>query len=98
MAGTFSAFPVGWETDSGLRLHPKGGNQDWKLTSTGVGLHYRPPLPFPPPYVRVSISFQALKKNCGRLSGFIRIIVVESIGSVAGFEIRDSWVLREGAK
>ncbi|XP_066485374.1 stabilizer of axonemal microtubules 3 [Tiliqua scincoides] len=55
MAGTFLGFPFGWETDSRLQVSPQGGSQDWRLTSSGVGLKYRPPLPFPPPYARSTI-------------------------------------------
>uniref|UniRef100_A0ACB8EUN1 Uncharacterized protein n=2 Tax=Sphaerodactylus townsendi TaxID=933632 RepID=A0ACB8EUN1_9SAUR len=29
--------------------------EDWWLTSSGVGLDYRPPLPFPPPFARSTI-------------------------------------------
>lgn len=55
MAGTFLGYPFGWETDSKLQVSPQGGSQDWRLTSTGVGLKYRPPLPFPPPYAGSTI-------------------------------------------
>lgn len=54
MAGTFSAFPFGWEVDSGALVPPESRRQDWRLTSSGVGLNYSLPLPFPPPYARVS--------------------------------------------
>ncbi|XP_070586096.1 stabilizer of axonemal microtubules 3 [Erythrolamprus reginae] len=56
MADTFSAFPFGWEVDSGALVHPEGRRQDWGLTSSGVGLNYRPPLPFPPPNARSTIQ------------------------------------------
>ncbi|XP_058036576.1 uncharacterized protein SAXO3 isoform X1 [Ahaetulla prasina] len=56
MAGTFSAFPFGWEVDSGALVPPESRRQDWRLTSSGVGLNYSPPLPFPPPYARSTIQ------------------------------------------
>ncbi|XP_053121092.1 uncharacterized protein LOC128331557 isoform X2 [Hemicordylus capensis] len=55
MAGTFSGFPFGWEVDSGVQAPAQGRRQDWRLTSSGVGLNYRPPLPFPPPYARSTL-------------------------------------------
>ncbi|XP_025023412.1 uncharacterized protein LOC112540823 [Python bivittatus] len=56
MAGTFFAFPFGWEVDSGALVPSEGRRQDWRLTSSGVGLNYSPPLPFPPPYARSTIQ------------------------------------------
>ncbi|XP_061445622.1 stabilizer of axonemal microtubules 3 [Rhineura floridana] len=55
MAGTFPAFPFDWEVDSGTLVPCQGRRQDWRLTSSGVGLNYSPPLPFPPPYARSTI-------------------------------------------
>ncbi|KAL8176206.1 UNVERIFIED_CONTAM: hypothetical protein K2H54_025735 [Gekko kuhli] len=55
MAGTFTAFPFGWEADSGLLVPSRGRRQDWRLTSSGVGLDYGSPLPFPPPFARSTI-------------------------------------------
>ncbi|KAF7239643.1 30S ribosomal protein S9, partial [Varanus komodoensis] len=55
MAGTFSSFPLGWEVDSVSAGAPEGRRQDWRQTSSGVGLNYSPPLPFPPPYARSTI-------------------------------------------
>ncbi|KAJ7313753.1 hypothetical protein JRQ81_005416 [Phrynocephalus forsythii] len=56
MAGTFPAFPVVWQVDAGTLATAQGRRQDWKRTSSGVGLDYRPPLPFPPPYARSTIQ------------------------------------------
>ncbi|XP_013920690.1 PREDICTED: uncharacterized protein LOC106547933 isoform X1 [Thamnophis sirtalis] len=56
MAGTFSAFPFGWEVDSGALVPPEVRRQDWRLTSSGVGLNYSPLLPFPPPYALSTIQ------------------------------------------
>ncbi|XP_015665671.1 uncharacterized protein LOC107282410 isoform X1 [Protobothrops mucrosquamatus] len=56
MADASSAFPFGWEVDSGALVPPKGRRQDWRLTSSGVGLNYSPSLPFPPPYARSTIQ------------------------------------------
>ncbi|XP_063156996.1 stabilizer of axonemal microtubules 3 [Candoia aspera] len=56
MAGTFSAFPFGWAVDSGALVPSQGRRQDWGLTSSGVGLNYSTPLPFPPPYARSTIQ------------------------------------------
>ncbi|XP_033026405.1 uncharacterized protein LOC117059044 [Lacerta agilis] len=55
MAGTFSAFPFDWEVDSPTLVPRQGRRHDWRLTSSGVGLNYSPPLPFPPPYARSTI-------------------------------------------
>lgn len=68
MADTSSAFPFGWEVDSGALVPSEGRRQDWRLTSSGVGLNYSPSLPFPPPYARVS------KLIFSRIAGAIRTV------------------------
>nr|XP_020649665.1 uncharacterized protein LOC110079162 [Pogona vitticeps] len=51
----FPVFPLGWKVDSATLVPAQPRRQDWRLTSSGVGLKYSPPLPFPPPYARSTI-------------------------------------------
>ncbi|XP_077169897.1 stabilizer of axonemal microtubules 3 [Paroedura picta] len=55
MAGTFAAYPFAWQADSGLLAPSRGRRQDWRLSSSGVGLDYGAPLPFPPPFARSTV-------------------------------------------
>ncbi|XP_060636721.2 stabilizer of axonemal microtubules 3 isoform X1 [Anolis sagrei] len=50
------AIPVRWEAEPGALVPFQGYRQDWKLTSSGVGLNYIPPLPLLPPYVRSTVQ------------------------------------------
>uniref|UniRef100_A0ACB8EUX1 Uncharacterized protein n=1 Tax=Sphaerodactylus townsendi TaxID=933632 RepID=A0ACB8EUX1_9SAUR len=44
--------------------------RDWWLTSGGVGLDYRPLLPFPPPFARVPLEFHGTSRK--QLQGYAR--------------------------
>ncbi|XP_042327079.1 uncharacterized protein LOC121932499 [Sceloporus undulatus] len=55
MADTLLALPFGWQTESWSQVPTQGGKQDWRLTSSGVGHRYIPPLPSLPPYARSTV-------------------------------------------